>query len=356
MHVRQVGALADLDREQWDSTLAQHAFYGSTGWLDVAERTADIPPFYLLTESATLPCYPLSVDSPFPFCRIEFLVRNFLPDAGDLGARLMPALVLGGRNPGHTGFGLARAADPLAAARALASAAEAAALDRGLRSVGMLYVDDDNEVARQVLAERGYASFPHARASVLDVPAGSLEDYVRSLGEYAVKAVRPEMRKIERAGVSFTHRPFGPDIADRVDELEAELNHKYGSPFDDKAVRRLRDTLVAALGDQVMVSLAHRDGRAVGSVIVFRWRDELYVRTTGFDYAAIEGVPVYFGLLFYDLVSRAQRDGVRTIHYSTGTEDAKRRRGCRQVLQHAYVKAFDPGLHAEFAAAAAARP
>jgi len=46
-----------------------------------------------------------------------------------------------------------------------------------------------------------------------------------------------------------------------------------------------------------------------------------------------------------------QRTGVRAIHYATGTEDAKRRRGCRMVRQHAYVKGLDRELHKDFQAA-----
>lgn len=121
----------------------------------MAERTADIPPFYLYTnaEPATLPCYPLTAGSPFPFCRINFLVHRFAPQAGpEIPDRLMPTLFLGEQDA--------------TAAAALLAQAERAATERGLRSVGMLYVDEDDELARRVLTDRGYACFPHYRAGV----------------------------------------------------------------------------------------------------------------------------------------------------------------------------------------------
>jgi len=362
MRVDEREVVDKVNAEQWDSTLGLHSFYASFGWLEVAERTADIPPFYLATETeptATLPCYPLSMESPFPFCRIEFLARRFVPvcadgDGAELAARLMPTLFLGGRNPAHTGFGTALLDTPAereTAAHVLAGYAERAAAERGLNSVGMLYVDEDDEVARRVLAERGYASFSHHEASVLKVTGDDLEDYIRSRGRYGTKVVRQEIKRLDRAGVRFEMRPFGPELRDEVDRLEVNLNRKYGGTFDDDAVRRLREMIGDLLGERVLIGLALVGDRAAGSVLVLRWRDELYARTAGFDYELTDGLPVYFGLVFYNLIEYGQRTGVRAIHYATGTEDAKRRRGCRMVRQHAYVKGLDRELHKDFQAA-----
>jgi Acetyltransferase (GNAT) domain len=363
VRVDEMNSVIMIDSSEWDASLGSHFFYASSGWLAVAEKTADIPPFYLRAGSpgssavATLPCYPIAIDSPFPFCRVEFLATRFVTAcASDNGAllagELMPALFLGGRNPAHTGFGTAGVnsiAEGESASHALAAYAERAAADRGLRSVGMLYVDADDEVARRVLVERGYVAFPHYEAAILDVPGGGLNGYVHSLTPNGFKSARRELNKLANACTRYETCSFAPEVSSDVDRLEANLNRKYGGTFDDEAVRRLRETIGEILGDRVQIALARIDDRVVGSLVFMRWRDELYVRTAGFDYELIEGLPVYFGLMFYYLIAHAQRSSVRVIHYSTGSEEAKRRRGCRLVRQYAYVKGIDTRLHDAFA-------
>lgn len=142
-------------------------------------------------------------------------------------------------------------------------------------------------------------------------------------------------------------------MRDDIDRLETNLNRKYGGTFDDRAVRRLRETMADVLGDRLLVGLAMLDGRPVGSVLVLRWRDELYARTVGFDYGRTGPLPIYFGLLFYRLAEYARREQARTVHYATGSEQTKQSRGCRLVAQYAYIRALDPGLHRELSAALA---
>jgi predicted N-acyltransferase len=348
--VKEFQTVLEISWAGWENSLGPHQFYASVDWLRIAEATADRPPFYLYGEQMTaLPCYPLTTESPFPLCRADLMVRRALP--GPAGAaladRMMPTLFLGGRNPGHTGIGwagLTDSDDRVAAGHALVAHAERVAAERGLRSVGMLYVDEDDDVVRHVLRDRDYVHVAHEQAAVLTVLGARPDDHVhgRDAG-----TVRRETRKLERAGVRFEVSSFASRFAQDVDRLEINLNRKYGNVFDDDAVRELRGTISAVLGDRLLVGLAGIDDRTVGSLLMMRWRDELYARTAGFDYPAIEGLPVYFGLLFYHLVGYASRTGVHTIHYSIGSADAKRRRGCRLVRQHAYLKALDTTLHRE---------
>ncbi|MBB5940304.1 GNAT family N-acetyltransferase [Streptomyces zagrosensis] len=361
-------SVRELNEAEWEASLGAHGFYASLPWLRVAEETADMPPFYLRstisggTRFATLPCYPMAAESPFPFCRVEFLATRFIEScASGEGARvaasLMPALFLGGRNPAHTRVGAAAlergAAGEREAAHDLLGGAEEAARDRALRSVGMLYVDEDDAPLRQALAERGYVSFPHHGAAVLDVPDEGFDAYVRGSGRHPLTTnmrnnVRREMKRLAAAGVRYESRELDPAAREEADRLEARLNRKYKT-FDDRAVRRLREAVARQAGDHAGLEFARLEGHAVGSLLYFRRREELYVRTAGFDYEATEGLPVYFGLLFYHLIERARALGVRVIHYSVGTEEAKRRRGCRLVRQYAYVKGLAPGLHDAFA-------
>jgi hypothetical protein len=370
IRVDEISKVNRLDQRAWDGSLGRHSFYSSTDWLTVAELTADIPPFYLQASLpdtdgvATVPCYPVDHDSPFPLCKASALVvAQFLAgqaslSTGHLASALMPSLFLGGRHPAHTKIAIAdrrSAAAAAAVAHALLAHAEAAALERRLPSVGMLYVDADDALTRHVLAERGYAQFAHGAAAVLSIPPAGLDEYVGALAADWRQVARRDIRRLADARVRYEMRRLDSSTSAEVDRLEANLNRKYGGLFQDGAVRKLRDVIGAVLADQTRVAVALMDDQVVGSLVVFRWRDELHARTAGFDYESIGKVPVYFGLLFYYLVDYARQVGVHRIYYSTGTERAKRHRGCRMTSQVAYIRCLDPALHDELISALAGR-
>ena len=351
MWVARHDSLNDLTASRWDRTCPPRRFYASYDWLRVAAATADPAveaPFYLWAEHGgtdfSLPCYPIGPASPFPFCRLDLVLARARPDAAVLTAGLMPSLLLGGRNPGHTGFGTAAAGaagtDAGEAALALLERAEAEARRRELRTVAMLYVDEDDAVTRTTLEESGYQGLRHTAASYLTVPAGGFDGYLDGLTRKAASTVRREVKKLAAAGVSYDVVEPSDTVLAEVDGLERNLNRKYGGIYDDAAVARLRATMSEHLTG-LLVARARLGDRTVASLLIIRWRDELYARTVGFDYQATAGLPVYFGLLFYFLVGWAQDNGIRGVSYSTGTEDAKRRRGCVGIGQYAYVKALD---------------
>jgi predicted N-acyltransferase len=324
----------------WDATVGPGGFYAASGWLAVAEATADRPPVYLRTAGGSLPCYELAADSPVPFCRADVVAAGALgPDAD-----LMPSLFCGGRNPAHTT--VHATGDRPATVDALVARAETVARERDLRSVGLLYVDGDDTVVRETLARRGFLGFPHEPAAVLAVPPGGFEAYLATLPSKARVMVRGERRRLAGAGVTMSVRPLTPDLLDTVDALEDNVNDRYGRPFDRASVRHLRTVIAARLPGEVRVALAERDRQPCGSVLFFHWRDELYARTVGFDYAVQGRLPVYFGLVFYTLVEYAQRVGATRIRYSTGADRAKRSRGCALVAQYAYLKHLDRVRHA----------
>ncbi|MGC9666042.1 GNAT family N-acetyltransferase [Planosporangium sp. 12N6] len=340
VRVTEVARVADLGPAEWDATVDGGGFYAASPWLAVAEATADLAPFHLVAQSsdgdraarATLPCYPVAATSPFPLCRADLITGG--------SAGLMPSLFCGGRHPAHTGVNAAGVppADRARLTDALLAHAERAAAERGLRSAGMLYVDADDVVTRRVLADRGYAIGAHATAAVLDVPGAGLDGYLAGLRSKTRIMVRREIRRLADAGFGVSVHPVTPEVQDDLDRFEGALNAKYGGAFDPGAVRRLRESIAAHLPRHARVAFADLAGRRCGSALFFRWRDELHVRTAGFDYALKGDLPGYFGLLFYGLIAHAHETGVRRIFYSTGAERAKRSRGCVLVGQDAFVK------------------
>ncbi|MBO4205250.1 GNAT family N-acetyltransferase [Micromonospora echinofusca] len=340
MTVTQTSRVADLDPARWDATVEPGGFYGAVPWLTVAEATADLAPVHLVAEAtgvpgpatATLACYPVATTSPFPLCRADVVTGS--PDEP------MPSLFCGGRHPAHTRINAA-GTDPATRARltdALLARAERLAVDRGMRSVGMLYVDADDAVTRQVLTGRGYRIRCHATAALLAVPDTGLAGYLDGLRSKTRIMVKREISRLADAGLGVTVHPVTAEVQDDLARFETALTDRYGGAFDPQATRRLRETIATHLPGTARVAFADLSGRRCGSLLFFHWRDELYARTAGFDYPVKGDLPVYFGLLFYWLIDHAHSLGVRTIYYSTGADRAKRSRGCRLVGQDAFVK------------------
>ncbi|MDQ1047718.1 GNAT family N-acetyltransferase [Streptomyces sp. V4I2] len=329
----------------WDSAFGTRSFFSATPWLRHAHATAATAPYYFTARSpdgdllAALPAHPLEDDAPYVFCRPDFVLgRNYdAPWTPDL----MPALALGGRNPSH---GKAAAVDPHAL-RGLLTTAEEQARDDGMRSVCFLYVDEDDEVLRTALTGAGYTDLAFETTYSLDVPSasdGGFDAYRARFGRETRRRIRRDLRRLEEAGVSYALSPLTDDLIDRIAPLELNLYAKYGTPADADAFRRVLTSVATNTGDTARVLTAELDGRLAGFVLFFTHRGEMYARQTGYDYEAKGDTPLYFGLLYYELLRLAVTEDVTAIHYGTGSGDVKLSRGCTGRAQLAYVKAFDP--------------
>ena len=328
----------------------------STPWLAVAEETADRRPTYLLARDghgvlrACLACYPLDADSPFPFCRLDLVLEHTGADRESSQAA-MPNLFCGGRFPSHTRVAVDPRRGPSerrAAVEEILGRAEEAAREQGLRSLAVLYVDEGDETLRQALEKRRFLVFASETASSLEVPA-AFEEYLARFDGRRRNAVRRDRRKLADAGVELSVRRLAPELLGELVALEANLNAKYGTPFDPVAARAGYEALLRLAPEHGLVSTAEIDGRICGFVLLLRWRDELYARQVGFDYERQGGLPVYFGVVFYEPIEYAIREGLARIDYATGAEATKRAHGCSQLRQYAYVRCFDGDLHTRLA-------
>jgi hypothetical protein len=352
MRVEIVTTVGELDLDEWDALLGPGDLYMSSSWLPIAEETAAAPPLYLVVRDgdgracAAVACYPLELEAPFPFSRLDWVLATAGADRED--AQLtMPSLFAGGRFPSHTRVAV-RAEDPTTALAAALDAIEDAAASHGLRSFGLLYVDETDESLRRALDRRGLLAFGSGVASSLDVPR-AFDDYLARLSGARRNAIRRNRRKLAEAGVELAVRPLRPDLVDRLVELEASLNAKYGTPHDPVAVRAWYDVLLRHFPEGALVASAEVDGGVCGFVLLLRWRDELYARQVGFDYDLKGELPAYFGVVFYEPIEFAIREGIARIDYATGAVETKRVHGCAQFRQHAYVRCFDAALQERLA-------
>ncbi len=360
--------LADIDQAQWDSLLGARGFYSASPWLRHAEATATPAPFYFTAYLeremvAALPAYPLDTGTPYVFCRADRVVDRIQQQIGggdtEWAHRLMPSLLCGGRNPSHAKAGISRMLDRGHQRRLLSvlvTAAEKQARAEHMNSMSFLCVDEDDSALREALDGLGYVALPNSTAYSLAVPLDrSFDSYLARFGHRRRGKINRELRTLAEAEVRYHTQPLASELADRIAPLELALYARHGTPAAERAFAQVLHSIAANTGGTARVTTAYIDDELAGFVLFFTYREEIYARQTGFDYGRKGSVPLYFGLVYYELLRIALAENVRHIHYSTGSGQAKTLRGCTPCQQIAYLKAFSPDLQDKLHALAQAR-
>jgi predicted N-acyltransferase len=357
-----LNAASELGPLDWDDRLLRSGdFYLSARWLQVLEGISSARPFYLVAVDgrghllAGLVAHLLDRDSPaWDFYRIDRVLRRLaaLPDRdahGIVGVRgrepamLMPSLLLGGRHTAHSRLLLARGLSQ-AARRELSGAllAEAENLGRkvGARSLAFMFIDSDDEL-RGDLDQRGYLSFLHAKAGVLDIDFTTFDGYLHRLSAHRRKRIKSELRSFVAAGVEFSQHPLG-EVIEQITPLGMALESRYGAEGDTVAAFQGNLRIVSdVLGDRAVALTAEQGGKIRGYVIAVRWNDAIILRSAGFDYEFKGKLPLYYGLVFYHVVDYALAFSVRQVFYSIESTEAKKSRGCRIVDEYGMVLGLD---------------
>ncbi|MGW2283071.1 GNAT family N-acetyltransferase [Streptomyces sp. NPDC001770] len=350
-------SLEEVDTERWDALLGPRGFYAATPWLRHAEGTAATPPYYFTAFDdhepvGVLTGYPLEHGTPYVFCSpgrvIDTIHRSATGEEALWTAELLPALACGGRNPSHTKAGVLGGLDrgrQRETLSALVRAAEREAWAAGLQSVSYLYVDEDDDLLRGVLTDHQYLALPGQTAYSMPVPEdGSFDTYLAGFEQRRRVKIKRELRALDEAGVTYLTQPLTADIIEQLAPLELALYAKHGTPADADAFRAVLHSIADRAGAAARVTTAHLDGHLTGFVLTFTHHGEMYARQAGFDYEAQGKLPLYFGLVYYELLRAALTEGLSQIHYSTGSDRVKLSRGCTPRRQVAYVKARRPEL------------
>jgi predicted N-acyltransferase len=353
---------SELGPLEWDDRLLRSGdFYLSARWLQVLEGISSARPFYLIAVDsrghllAGLVAHLLDRDSPaWDFYRIDRVLRRLaaLPDRdahGIVGVRgrepatLMPSLLLGGRHTAHSRLLLDRGLSQ-AARREVSGAllAEAENLGRkvGARSLAFMFIDSDDQL-RSDLDQRGYLSFLHAKAGVLDIDFTTFDGYLHRLSAHRRKRIKSELRSFAAAGVEFSQHPLG-EVIEQITPLGMALESRYGAEGDTVAAFQGNLRIVSdVLGDRAVALTAEQGGKIRGYVIAIRWDDALILRSAGFDYEFKGKLPLYYGLVFYHVVDYALAFSVRQVFYSIESTEAKKSRGCRIVDEYGMALGLD---------------
>lgn len=335
-----------LDRRRWAAATAGAGLYLDYDWLAAGVAAPSDDRLFLLSESGAAACYGVGRDA-FPFydpVRLLFGEAEVAGLAGGLpaaGADELPALAADLRRAAGDrslvcvapGFLCGLAGAPAGLAAAVLERARAA----GAGSVAALHLPPA-EAARfgPALEAAGLAPALVGADCVLDVRWRSLDEYLADPSRRRREQIRREMRRFRAAGLRLEMRgaeAIGPELA----ELQANVQRKYGHLPDVAGYRRQHELVASALGERVRLFLARRSGRTVGFTLCYEWDGVLYTRSIGFDYAALGADACYFHVEFYGPIACAAERGLREIHYSMESYEAKVWRGCRVRPLAGYV-------------------
>lgn len=355
--VEVVDRVSALPADAWDALAGPGDFFLSSRWLEVVEATSGADLRFLLDVSLDrsldggLATAVATRSAPWlsgrPDTLLERGVRERWPGSvglraalpGDIADALLPGTVCGGRHLGRTRPLLrSGAGDEHQRIDRLVGAVELLACESGTRSVSFLYVDEQDRALRDVLAEHGYGCYESGRYSWLPVPAGGLEEHLGTLSAHRTRRIRAELRQLTAAGVESTVEPLTAPMIPRLADLETQLLRKYGLDWSGAQSGAILARVLETMGDDALLSTARIDGELLGFALILRYHGHWYTHRAGFDYAAQGRLPLYFDVVYYRPIAAAAAAGVRTIHYGTGSAEAKRARGCRSTRQFSYLR------------------
>jgi predicted N-acyltransferase len=344
LRVRSYSTLSESQKAAWATLLHPGDFHASVDWCAAAADKLGLHPDYRTVEEPEteafrvgVPVYRFNADSVFTFQALDHVLRR----AGALFSfrEAMPSAYFGSLYPARTRLHYAEAGSFEMPMDDLLS------VPADVRSVGFLYVDQEDETLRKTLEARSFASFRTGVASRLHLEGESFDSYLSQLSGSWRGVVRRDLRKLTGAGIQLSTEPLTDSLIQEMVPLGRATRRKHGVP-DAAAVLLASLAPVRLLGDAVTVSTARDDGVLRGYLVLIRWRNELYARHCGIDYSS--KLPIYFGVVFYEPIRHALAHGVTTIDFGIEAEEVKRSRGCTQTRQYAYVRGLDDDLQARF--------
>lgn len=358
-------SIGRLREAGWDRLAGAGDLYCSTLWLLMTQETKRSDTYHLLGWQlgrlvSGLTCHLLPPAPAAPLSRVDLaLARHLWPQGPGpehrLGrkalAGLLPNLSCGGRQVGYTSV-LSAATDRRRRRGLLdetVAAAEVLAASTGARSISFGYVSEDDHDLRQVLRERGFLEFFQLQRGLLELDEPGFDGYLRRFRCHRRTSIRHELYQLEAGGIELAVRPLGDAPLDRLAELERNLLRRYRVRRTPRQIERTLRQLTRWFPGSASVVTASRRGQLCGFAAMLRWRDRLHVRHCGADYDLQDGLPVYFGVIFYEPVRFALATGAITVEYGPGSIPTKVARGCRAIGQYGYVKCLQPAVHREIA-------
>lgn len=349
--VERLPSLGDVAGQVWDDVADPRDLFQSRAWLRALEDSGDAPVTYLIARQPGHPrilgALPLFDSRP---SRGDYLYwpelhfQDLLYAEGSLDGRLG---LLGGSCAGFSTRLIMDRTLPSSTRtvvlRALRDAAGAIAVERGLPYTFFLFLD---AYAWADLAPVTGDGDHHRLASVaqteLELPGGGFEDYLATLPRNTRTSVRREAGLFAKDCESEIV-PLREAIT-TVAPMIVNVRAKHGMAYSVGTVKRRLSAYASVLGDaSSMAVLCRVRGHIVGTGVMYRWHDRLYVTDFGrLDDEAPDPF-VYFNAAIYEPIKYAYAAGLSSVVTGAGAELGKARRG----------SAVLPLVHVAWAAAGA---
>jgi len=348
-----VDSIEAVDAAAWDRIAGDNPLLGH-GWLAVAERECleRLQRRYVLLERAgsllaAAACYVDAGDSAAE--SVDDLLFGRL--AGKRLGRFLsvrPALVCG--FPWSLGSGCLMVPDPDephpdepdrgTLADALVETITAEARRQGWTAV-FLGVAEPETLLMSRLRARGYRAAHHEPLYVLDLAWPDFETYRQSLPSLNIrKNIRGELNRNRKQGVTIGELKDAAGLEQRLHAIVDHHFRRYGWRAFTYGANWFR-SILSALGDDAVVTVAFQDDQPVGVAVAVRKRATRQLVLACVDHAGEGGNFTYFNLAYYRAVEDCIRAGDRRYIVGPGQHLSRSRRGYRP--QASYVFCRPPG-------------
>lgn len=172
----------------------------------------------------------------------------------------------------------------------------------------------------------------------VELPGGSVDDYLAALPKRRRINVRREMRQLQAAGRARVHA--GRDAAAHLDaaaELVALAYASRGQHMEPEEVCGIYTRLLDACGDDLLLCIVEAGGEPVASACLVQGATDLLLYSAGIRLPEAREVAGYFNAAYYVPIALAYGRGLRRIHLGPTGADTKHHRGARFVPLHSAV-------------------
>lgn len=322
-----VDSLDGLSSAEWNNLAGPADLYSSHEWLRAVEDDSPDSCQYLLIRDdeaivAGLPLYFVSDDADPPY-----LPANHFP-----GLPTASRYCLAGSRNGYRNSPLWAAnlsgQDRNRALRLLFDALDDVLAAAQVDAAYLMFLTGDGLDA----VEKAGAASTKLLAGVADTwidPVGtSLDDYLASMTRNRRKAIGKEIIRFARAGLTVTVED-PREWVDRIVGMTDQVYRKYGREVSGQQLRSRLARQFAVLGNAARLFVCRHHGEPIGLTLSYVWREYLYLRSLGMNYARLPGVYEYFNLTIYEPLRYCYSAGLRGIHLGAGSPHAKAARGAR---------------------------
>lgn len=303
----------------WDE-VNRSFFYTSHAWTAAFERHGHMVPTITMADGAAAIGYLTQAGQGNP--------RYSLPWLYQIDPDHQPSsMVVVGGCAGYTGHLPASPhADP-AARRGCVSA-----LKDAMPAEAMLFAHFTQNEALDLVQKR---ILPGPITPVLGMVTAELDltgvatfdDYLTELSGTSRSAIRRDIRRFQRSGLTLETKPLQEVIDDCAPLLGETQGHHGADPSTQAAAGYLRLCCAGELADIATAFIARQDGQPVAFSLGYPWRGNMCMRVAGFRYAIAHDTGSYFETYFHEPIRRAIDLGLETVDFGGESLEGKLRHG-----------------------------